>query len=45
MKRVTILVLVASKNDPEAEKELANMLESIKEMKYWSIDKIVQAET
>lgn len=45
MKRVTILVLVASKNDPEAEREMTSILESIKEMKHWSIDRVIQAET
>lgn len=44
MKRVAILVLVASENDPEVEKELTSLLESTKKMKYWSIDRIVQGE-
>lgn len=44
MKRVAILVLIASKNDPEADKELTNLLEDMKEMKCWFIDKIIQSE-
>lgn len=44
MKKVAILVLVASKKNPEADKELASLMESVKEMKCWSVDRIIESE-
>ncbi|MEM2213453.1 MAG: hypothetical protein QXD66_06810 [Candidatus Nezhaarchaeales archaeon] len=44
MKRVAILVLVASKNDPKADEELASLLENMKEMSAWSIDRVIEGE-
>ncbi|MEM1901016.1 MAG: hypothetical protein QW055_02750 [Candidatus Nezhaarchaeales archaeon] len=44
MKKVAILVLTSSKNDPEADEELANLLENMKGMKHWSIDKVISGE-